>query len=186
MNEVVEQFGRITLKRIILLSATTLACLSLAACGNQSSRSRSKVTSSSTSSKVVKHNHVKHHKQQKDTTNKKNDAESSSSSSATNSSSAAGSSQQQQSSQSQSNKTSNSQNSDSNVNNADDAVAAAKAKYGDDNGRIHWGYMIDGNTGQPMRNADGSYFVKGTADNGTMTGTEYSVNVYSDGSMTNN
>lgn len=46
--------------------------------------------------------------------------------------------------------------------------------------------MIDADTGQPIRNADGSYFVKGTADDGTMTGTQYSLNVNSDGSMTSN
>ena len=46
--------------------------------------------------------------------------------------------------------------------------------------------MIDAETGQPIRNADGSYFVKGTANDGTMTGTQYSLNVYPDGSMTSN
>ena len=45
--------------------------------------------------------------------------------------------------------------------------------------------MIDASTGQPIRNADGSYFVKGT-DNQSMSGTRYSVNVYPDGSTTNN
>lgn len=71
------------------------------------------------------------------------------------------------------------------VNNADEAVAAARAKYGDDGGNVHWGYMIDASTGQPIRNADGSYFVKGT-DNQSMSGTRYSVNVYPNGSTTNN
>ena len=74
----------------------------------------------------------------------------------------------------------------SGINNADAAVNAAHSKYGDQNGYIHWGYMIDAETGQPIRNADGSYFVKGTADDGTMTGTQYSLNVYPDGSMTSN
>lgn len=71
------------------------------------------------------------------------------------------------------------------VNNADDAVAAARAKYGDNGGSVHWGYMTD-ESGQPIRNADGSYFIKGTADDGTMTGTQYSINVYPDGSTTSN
>lgn len=72
------------------------------------------------------------------------------------------------------------------INNADAAVAVAKAKYGDQNGYIHWGYMVDGTTGQPVKNPDGSYFVKGTADDGTMTGTQYSLNVHPDGSITSN
>lgn len=67
---------------------------------------------------------------------------------------------------------------------ADQAVATAKAKYGDSN--IHWNYMIDGSTGQPIKNPDGSYFVKGTADDGTMTGTQYSLRVYPDGTIKNN
>ena len=72
------------------------------------------------------------------------------------------------------------------VNNANDAVARARSIYGDNGGSVHWGYMIDASTGQPIRNADGSYFVKGTANDGTMTGTQYSVNVYPDGSTTTN
>lgn len=47
--------------------------------------------------------------------------------------------------------------------------------------------MYDANTGQPARNADGSYFVKAIdPTQGTMTRTAQSVNVYPDGSMTNN
>ena len=72
------------------------------------------------------------------------------------------------------------------VGNAQDAVNFARAKYGDNNGNVHWNYMIDGTTGQPIKNPDGSYFVKGTADDGTMTGTQYSVNVHPDGSITEN
>ena len=142
--------------------------MSLAACGNSSSHKVAKQASSS--SKVVHH---KHHKKQQH----KNNAASSSSSSV--SSSVGSSSNSQQAQQGQQTQ----QSAQQGVNNAD---AAARAKYGDQNGRVHWGYMIDGSTGQPIRNADGSYFVKGTADNGTMTGTEYSVNVYPDGSITSN
>ena len=47
--------------------------------------------------------------------------------------------------------------------------------------------MYDADTGQPIRNDDGSYFVKAIdPTQGTMTGTAQSVNVYPDGSMTNN
>lgn len=159
------------MKKISLIAAAVLASLSLAACGNSASQHKAKRANSS--SKVVHH---KHHKKQQ---HKKKAASSSSSSSSSVQSS---SNQQQQSQQGQQTQ----QSSQQGVNNADAAVAAAKAKYGDQNGRVHWGYMIDGSTGQPIRNADGSYFVKGTADNGTMTGTEYSVNVHPDGSITSN
>lgn len=75
----------------------------------------------------------------------------------------------------------------SSINNAQDALNAAKAKYGDGNGNYHWTIMYDASTGQPIRNADGSYFVKAIdPTQGTMTGTAQSVNVYPDGSMTNN
>lgn len=160
------------MKKISLIAAAMLASLSLAACGNSASQHKAKRANSS--SKVVHH---KHHKKQQ---HKKKAASSSSSSSSSAQSSS--SNQQQQSQQGQQTQ----QSSQHGVNNADAAVAAAKAKYGDQNGRVHWGYMIDGSTGQPIRNADGSYFVKGTADNGTMTGTEYSVNVHPDGSITSN
>lgn len=156
------------MKKISLIVAAVLASLTLAACGNSASQHKAKRTNSS--SKVV------HHKKQQ---HKKKAASSSSSSSSSVQSS---SNQQQQSQQGQQTQ----QSSQQGINNADAAVAAAKAKYGDQNGRVHWGYMIDGSTGQPIRNADGSYFVKGTADNGTMTGTEYSVNVHPDGSITSN
>ena len=73
------------------------------------------------------------------------------------------------------------------INNADQALTAARAKYGDGNGNYHWTVMYDADTGQPIRNDDGSYFVKAIdPTQGTMTGTAQSVNVYPDGSMTNN
>lgn len=89
-------------------------------------------------------------------------------------------------SQSQQTSSTKSSNSSNGIGNAQDAVNAARAKYGDNNGNVHWNYMIDGTTGQPIKNPDGSYFVKGTADDGTMTGTQYSVNVHPDGSITEN
>lgn len=73
------------------------------------------------------------------------------------------------------------------INNAQDALNAAKAKYGDGNGNYHWTIMYDADTNQPIQNPDGSYFVKAIdPTQGTMTGTAQSVNVYPDGSMTNN
>ena len=96
--------------------------------------------------------------------------------------------QKAQTSQQQNNSTQVSQQNNGNhINNADDALAAAKAKYGDGNGNYHWTVMYDASTGQPIRNDDGSYFVKAIdPTQGTMTGTAQSVNVYPDGSMTNN
>ena len=70
------------------------------------------------------------------------------------------------------------------INSPDQAIAATKAKYGDQNGKIHWNCMIDGTTGKAIN--DGYYFVKGTADDGTMTGTQYSLRVYPDGTIKEN
>lgn len=124
-----------------------------------------------------------------------NDYSTSSSATQSNDNSSSTQNQKQQTSQSQikdtgsqSQQTSPTKNSNSSnvIGNAQDAVNAARAKYGDNNGNVHWNYMIDGTTGQPIKNPDGSYFVKGTADDGTMTGTQYSVNVHPDGSITEN
>lgn len=161
------------MKKISLLCAVAIAGLSLTACGNPSQKKNT--TSKQTSSKVVK----KHHKKVKRSKKKVNKSKHSNSSSAVSASSQQNSQQQTQASNGQQQATSRG------VNNADDAVAAARAKYGDDGGSVHWGYMIDASTGQPIRNADGSYFVKGT-DNQSMSGTRYSVNVYPDGSTTSN
>ena len=160
------------MKRISLISFAVLACLSLSACGTNNKQAKQdseasslKIANSKLKKKVHKHFVKKTHNKNL--------------SSATTSST-------QPSNQQAHNNGSNVQNSNTGINNADDAVAAARAKYGDDNGYVHWGYMIDGKTGQPVRNADGSYFVKGTADDGTMTGTQYSVNVFPDGTITSN
>lgn len=45
--------------------------------------------------------------------------------------------------------------------------------FGDQNGYIHLEYMTD-NTVQSICNEDGFYFVKEVANNGTMTGIQYS------------
>ncbi|MFC2684863.1 MAG: hypothetical protein ACFN06_05010 [Limosilactobacillus oris] len=159
------------MKKIGLLCITALMGLSLAACGNSSSAKKSASSSSRSISKVAK----KQHKQS-----------SSSQKKSSSSSESIASGQQVQAQQATQTSQQNSSQGSSGINNADDAVNAAHSKYGDQNGYIQWGYMIDAETGQPIRNADGSYFVKGTADDGTMTGTQYSLNVYPDGSMTSN
>lgn len=158
------------MKKISLLCAVALAGLSLTACGNSSQKKNT--TSKQTSSKVVK----KHHKKK---TNKHSDKNKQASSSS------AVSASNQQNKQQQTQTSNGQQSASKGVNNADDAVALARAKYGDDGGSVHWGYMTDASTGQPIRNADGSYFVKGT-DNQTMSGTRYSLNVYPDGSISSN
>lgn len=163
----------IIMKKVGLICAVALAGMSLVACGNQSSSNRTS-SSSKTSSKVVK----KHKKQDK----KK---QSTSSSKAASTSSEHSSNQAQQ--QSGQSNTSHASQQANGINNAQDALNAAKAKYGDGNGNYHWTVMYDADTGQPIRNADGSYFVKAIdPTQGTMTGTAQSVNVYPDGSMTNN
>lgn len=165
------------MKKIFLICTTVLVCGSLAACGNQSSSKKASSSSKASSSKVVKH-----HKKQ----NKKKQS-SSSSASLKNQSSKQQNKEQNNNSTQQTAQSNNSQSSSQGVNNADEALAAARAKYGDGNGNYHWTVMYDASTGQPIRNADGSYFVKAIdPTQGTMTGTAQSVNVYPDGSMTNN
>lgn len=162
------------MKKIVLVCTTVLICGSLAACGNYSTK-QDNSSSKSSSSKVVKH-----HKKQ----NKKKQSSSSSASSNSNSQKDNQPNNQTNASTQQATQSSNSQKG---VNNADEALAAARAKYGDGNGNYHWTVMYDASTGQPIRNADGSYFVKAIdPTQGTMTGTAQSVNVYPDGSMTNN
>lgn len=161
------------MKKIGLICAVALAGMSLAACGNQSS-SKASSSSKTSSSKVVK-SHKKQNKKKQNT---------SSSKAASTSSEKASSQSQQQNNQSN---VSHTTQQASSINNAQDALNAAKAKYGDGNGNYHWTIMYDAGTGQPIRNADGSYFVKAIdPTQGTMTGTAQSVNVYPDGSMTNN
>lgn len=167
------------MKKIGLICVTVLAGFSLSACNNLYSRESNKTSDSTTTTTTTKV--LKHHKTKAKQNKKK---ESSSSSSAYSSSSNANNQQVLQKDNQQQATVSQSQH-DNGVNNAQAAVNAARAKYGDDNGSVHWNYMIDGETGQPIRNADGSYFVKGT-DGQTMSGTRYSVNVYPDGSMTSN
>ena len=161
------------MKKIGLICTVALAGMSLAACGNQSSKK------ASSSSKVSSSKVVKSHKKQ----NKKKQNTSSSKVASTSSEKASNQSQQQNN---QSNVSHTTQQASS-INNAQDALNAAKAKYGDGNGNYQWTIMYDAGTGQPIRNADGSYFVKAIdPTQGTMTGTAQSVNVYPDGSMTNN
>lgn len=161
------------MKKIGLICAVALAGISLAACGNQSTKKASS-SSKTSSSKVVK-SHKKQNKKKQNT----------SSSKVTSTSSEKASSQTQQ--QNNQSNVSHTTQQASSINNAQDALNAAKAKYGDGNGNYHWTIMYDASTGQPIRNADGSYFVKAIdPTQGTMTGTAQSVNVYPDGSMTNN
>ena len=162
------------MKKIGLICAVALAGMSLVACGNQSSKESSS-SSKASSSKVVKS-----HKKQ----NKKKQSSSSSASSTSSSKSQQG---QNSTTPSQTQQNNPQAANNGQINNAQDALNAAKAKYGDGNGNYHWTVMYDAGTGQPIRNADGSYFVKAIdPTQGTMTGTAQSVNVYPDGSMTNN
>ena len=170
----------IIMKKIDLICALLMLCGSLTACGSQSTKAKnssSEISSLKKENSQLKHNH---HKKQ----NKKKQSSSSSASSNSNSQKDNQPNNQTNASTQQATQSSNSQKG---VNNADEALAAARAKYGDGNGNYHWTVMYDADTGQPIRNADGSYFVKAIdPTQGTMTGTAQSVNVYPDGSMTNN
>ena len=175
------------MKKIGLICAALLAGISLTACSNTASQKSNKKSSSSsvTTTKAVKHHKVRK-ESEKDTQSSSSSVASSQSNSQTSTQQSSQNSSQQQAVQST--QQSNSQQANNGqINNAQDALNAAKAKYGDGNGNYHWTVMYDANTGQPMKNADGSYFVKAIdPTQGTMTGTAQSVNVYPDGSMTNN
>nr|WP_302145100.1 hypothetical protein [Limosilactobacillus mucosae] len=178
------------MKKIGLICATVLMGLTLTACGSSSSQKSTKISSSSSSTKSVqKHKSAKKNKQEK----KKQSSISSASSSSSNSQASQTSTQQSSQNSSQQQAVQSAQQSNSQpanngqINNAQDALNAAKAKYGDGNGNYHWTIMYDADTNQPIQNPDGSYFVKAIdPTQGTMTGTAQSVNVYPDGSMTNN
>lgn len=178
------------MKKIGLICATVLMSLTLTACGSSSSQKSTKISSSSSSTKSVqKHKSAKKNKQEK----KKQSSISSASSSSSNSQASQTSTQQSSQNSSQQQAVQSAQQSNSQpanngqINNAQDALNAAKAKYGDGNGNYRWTIMYDADTNQPIQNPDGSYFVKAIdPTQGTMTGTAQSVNVYPDGSMTNN
>ena len=179
------------MKKIGLICAALLAGISLTACSNTASQKSNKKSSSSsvTTTKAVKRHKVRK-ESEKDTQSSSSSAVSSQSNSQASQTSTQqsgqNSSQQQAVTQAPQQSTSQSSN-NGQINNANDALNAAKAKYGDGNGNYHWTVMYDADTGQPARNADGSYFVKAIdPTQGTMTGTAQSVNVYPDGSMTNN
>lgn len=177
------------MKKGLTIAVSVLAALSLAACGSSSAKSSG--ASSTSSAKTTSHK-TKHHKKAAD---KKKAAKSSSSSAASASSnqgqqaqtatSQQGGQQAPQSTGQQAN-----QQASGRVNNAQDALNAARAKYGDNGGDYQWVIMQNGETGQPAQNPDGSYFIKAISrqqlQNGSMTGTAQSVNVYPDGTVVSN
>lgn len=115
------------MKHILLLSATALVCLSLAACGNQASSHHS-AASSSTSSKVVKHHKSHQHKakqSKKETSQSSNSSNNSTNNSAT--SSNRNNTEQSQQQASTSSSTQNSKNADPSADNLSDFVN----KYGE-------------------------------------------------------
>lgn len=170
------------MKKGLISTFAIIACLGLAGCGitnNKQARENSEASSLKKDNARLKSSINK--RKQKE---KKQNTSSSSSTSQKSTNNKQSSQSQQQSSQSN---TSHASQQANGINNAQDALNAAKAKYGDGNGNYHWTIMYDAGTGQPIRNADGSYFVKAIdPTQGTMTGTAQSVNVYPDGSMTNN
>lgn len=178
------------MKKVVLVCLTALMGMTLSACGSSSSqKSTTSSNSSSKATKVVKH-HKKANSEKKQSQSSTNSQQSSSQNangrSTNTQQSGQNGSQQQAVTQAPQQSTSQSSN-NGQINNANDVLNAAKAKYGDGNGNYHWTVMYDADTGQPMKNADGSYFVKAIdPTQGTMTGTAQSVNVYPDGSMTNN
>lgn len=170
------------MKKGLISTFAIIACLGLAGCGTTNNK---QAEESSEASSLKKDNaKLKSSINKKKQKEKEQNTSSSSSTSQKSTNNKQSSQSQQQSSQSN---TSHASQQANGINNAQDALNAAKAKYGDGNGNYHWTIMYDAGTGQPIRNADGSYFVKAIdPTQGTMTGTAQSVNVYPDGSMTNN
>lgn len=175
------------MKRLALISMTAAACLSLAACGNSNDQAKqeSEISSLKTANSKLK----------KKIQTKKKAAKSSSSSAASASSNQGQQAQTATSQQggqqaTQSTGQQSSQPAGHRVNNAQDALNAARAKYGDNGGDYQWVIMQNGETGQPAQNPDGSYFIKAISrqqlQNGSMTGTAQSVNVYPDGTIVSN
>lgn len=170
------------MKKGLISTFAIIACLGLAGCGTTNNK---QAEESSEASSLKKDN-----AKLKSSINKKKQKEKEQNTSSSNSASQKNTNNQQKNQSQQQNIQSNTSHASqqaNGINNAQDALNAAKAKYGDGNGNYHWTVMYDAGTGQPIRNADGSYFVKAIdPTQGTMTGTAQSVNVYPDGSMTNN
>lgn len=170
------------MKKGLISTFAIIACLGLTGCGTTNNK---QAEESSEASSLKKDN-----AKLKSSINKKKQKEKEQNTSSSNSASQKSTNNKQSSQSQQQNSQSNTSHASqqaNGINNAQDALNAAKAKYGDGNGNYHWTIMYDAGTGQPIRNADGSYFVKAIdPTQGTMTGTAQSVNVYPDGSMTNN
>lgn len=170
------------MKKGLISTFAIIACLGLAGCGTTNNK---QAEESSEASSLKKDN-----AKLKSSINKKKQKEKEQNTSSSNSASQKNTNNQQKNQSQQQNSQSNTSHASqqaNGINNAQDALNAAKAKYGDGNGNYQWTIMYDAGTGQPIRNADGSYFVKAIdPTQGTMTGTAQSVNVYPDGSMTNN
>lgn len=170
------------MKKGLISTFAIIACLGLAGCGTTNNK---QAEESSEASSLKKDN-----AKLKSSINKKKQKEKEQNTSSSNSASQKNTNNQQKNQSQQQNSQSNTSHASqqaNGINNAQDALNAAKAKYGDGNGNYQWTIMYDAGTGQPIRNADGSYFVKAIdPTQGTMTGTAQSVNVYPDGSMTSN
>lgn len=170
------------MKKGLISTFAIIACLGLVGCGT----TNNKQAEESIEASSLKKDNAK----LKSSINKKKQKEKEQNTSSSNSTSQKNTNNQQKNQSQQQNSQSNTSHASqqaNGINNAQDALNAAKAKYGNGNGNYQWTIMYDAGTGQPIRNADGSYFVKAIdPTQGTMTGTAQSVNVYPDGSMTNN
>lgn len=150
--------------KIVLVFSTLLMCGTLAACGNNQKQA-SKGESENSSLKRQNSELKKKAKEQ--------------SSSSTSQSSHVNHDQQLV------NSTQSSNGQTITVQNKDQAIAIARARYGDDNGDWDWICLQDSYNGS--YNSSGYYFVKAISRrqiaNGSMTGTAMSCKVYPDGSI---
>lgn len=174
------------MKKISIVCAALLLSVSLAACSNHSSSKAPKQHHSTTSKVVKKHKQTKKHKEAKNKDKNKKSASNTNNTENSAADSSTGTQIPTQQANQHNDTNTNTQNSGTvRIHNADEAVAYARAKYGDDCGTVHWICMVDAGTNQPIQNPDGSWFVKGVNDK-TMSGTVYSLNVFPDGTITEN
>lgn len=152
------------MNKILAMSLVLLAGVSLSACGNNSKSQENASLKSENYSLKAK-------QQSKENSSIKAENESLR--------------KEQNDNSTNSNSSSQSANTTKSISNGDEAIAAAEAKYGDNNGDWQWECLTSDTREQ---RPEGFYFVKAISksaiQNGSMTGTAMSVEVWPDGSIT--
>ena len=153
------------MKKLLTLATIALAGLSLAACGNNSKEAKDN------SSLKAENSSLKAKKKESENSSLKAENESLKQ-------------QKQGDSDSNTKESNTTKSAPTSVNNGDEAIQVAKAKYGDNNGDWKWECLTSNGSEQ---SGEGYYFVKAISqsaiDNGSMTGTAMSMKVWPNGSI---